>query len=663
MDMADEAATPLVLLALIVSFLPHATHLPPGLSGFCLLLWAAKAVLSKRGYGPPPRLVLIALALGVAAVIFMTYGRLLGHDSGVALLAALMGIKPLEIRTRRDQSVTLFLCLVLAATLAMFHNTLAGLTAMLGSLTLTTAVLCRIQVCRYTLFPALRLTGILLLQAVPLALMLFFLFPRLPGSLWGVPTQGTVGVSGLDREMRPGMVSRVVQSGEPAFRVEFDGPVPPRDQLYWRALVLWSYERGTWKVGAHPPPPLPVVMESEPIRHSVALEPHRMDILPALDFPVAAPRGSSFASGNVLASRRPVYKRVVYEVESVIAHRSLQFTSSEEQAGLAVDLGENPRAAAMAQEWRAGALAPREIVEQALDFLRTSGFAYTLSPPLLGSNPVDDFLFGTRQGFCEHFASSFTWLMRAAGVPARVVVGYQGGSFNDVGGFLLVRQSDAHAWSEVWLEPDGWTRVDPTAAASPERIDAGVEAVFPETGLGLPFMGLGQNRLLWRLRLRMDAMYHAWNQWIVYYDFSRQSSLLQDFRLGRDIWQALFPVIAVGMCAFLLYLTVAGLFLFRKKSPAMDPAHREYRRFLGKLRQAGIAPRDAEGPLALARRIEEELPDLSCEAHRICSLYARMRYGPESTAMERARLKHWVDAFPSAKAMNGSSSLRDGTPH
>ncbi|MGH8746524.1 MAG: transglutaminaseTgpA domain-containing protein, partial [Burkholderiales bacterium] len=335
----------------------------------------------------------------------------------------------------------------------------------------------------------LRTAGLLLAHAAPAALVLFLLFPRVQGPLWGLPQEASAGISGLSDTMSPGNLARLALSDATAFRVEFQGEPPPPQLRYWRGPVLWDFDGRNWRMGPT------ILAEFKPprggdqtYRYSVVLEPHNRNWLFALETAASLPPGSRYTEDGQILALRPVRQRIRYELKSVTdpVPEPVQDPGALRRA-LRLPEGFDPRSVALAHQWRDASRSDAAIVARAIDFLRVGGYAYTLEPPRLGVDSVDEFLFDTKAGFCEHFASAFVFLMRAAGVPARVVTGYQGGDVNPVDQIVTVRQSDAHAWAEVYLHGRGWVRVDPTAAAVPGRIASGLARTLPE-GESLPLL-------------------------------------------------------------------------------------------------------------------------------------------------------------------------------
>ncbi|HKU69359.1 MAG TPA: DUF3488 and transglutaminase-like domain-containing protein, partial [Burkholderiales bacterium] len=488
----------------------------------------------------------------------------------------------------------------------------------------------------------LRAAGVLLAQSIPLMLALFLLFPRVPGPLWGLPQDAFSGVSGLSETMAPGSLSNLILSDAVAFRVKFESPVPRRNNLYWRGPVMWDFDGRTWSVprfvyGTGDYPSI-----GQPVSYEVTLEPHNKRWLFALDLPGKVPPRAFMTTDNQIYATRPVNNRLRYDMTSYIGGSETREYPGALRRALNLPVDSSPRAQALARDLRARHADDREIVDEVLSMFREQKFFYTLTPPLLGEQPVDEFLFSTRRGFCEHYASAFAVLMRAAGIPARVVTGYQGGELNEFGNYLIVRQSDAHAWTEVWLKDQGWVRVDPTSAVAPSRVSTGISAAIQRSE-SLPLMARTDVEWLRKLRLSWDFMSNAWNQWVLGYTPERQRWLLESVGIDNATWQkmaaALF-VIAGAIIAIFAAMTLRQL-----RHGARDPVRIAYLRFCDKLRRKGLPREPAEGPLDYARRLGRSRPDLAPAVEAITRLYVALRYGVESSASALDELKQRVRQF------------------
>jgi transglutaminase-like putative cysteine protease len=442
--------------------------------------------------------------------------------------------------------------------------------------------------------------------------------------MWGIPTDAFGGTTGLSDSMAPGNISLLSQSDAVAFRAHFPDGAPERRQLYWRGPVFWQFDGRTWRAGdvrvsefaTFDPLAVPVV-------YTVTLEPHERQWLFALEMAGRVPPGAGATGDFQLLSRRPVTTRLRYEMSSFLQYRAWGgSTPAELAAARELPAGFNPRAVALAEGWRRELVADERILERAVDWFKRAGLEYTLAPPPLGRDSIDEFLFRTRSGFCEHFASAFVVMMRAAGVPARIVTGYQGGEINPIDGYMIVRQSDAHAWAEVWIAERGWVRVDPTAAAIPMRVESGLAAAVPASD-PLPFLVRADLSWLRALRFNWEALANYWNQWVVGYNVDRQRELLSRLGMPSPSWEkmamTLFWLVGLVVAVFSLWML--------RRAREQDPVARAWGRFCRKLARRGTTRRAAEGPRSFAARAAAEQPHVAADVSEISDLYVRLRYG------------------------------------
>ena len=638
-----------LLAALAVAVLPHASHLPLWATGLTMALFAWRAIALRRPLPLPRKWLLPALVIVSAVGVLASYGTLFGRDAGVALLTLMLGLKLMEMRGYRDRFILILLGYFLIITHFLYSQRLwMGAYLFTAALLMTAALIGVNHPLPSRRFSQnLRLAGTLLAQAIPLMLVLFILFPRISGPLWRVPTDAGSGVSGLSDTMSPGSISQLSLSNAVAFRVKFDGKPPPAKQLYWRGPVLWYTNGRSWRVG-YPPPARPVRYQGfgKAVKYQVILEPDGRKWLFALDLPASVPTNAMLRPDYLLMRAAPVERRLRYVMTSYLHYRTEGATPAELHRALQLPPAANPRTRRLAAAWRAEAPDNAVLVAQALAYYRRHHFVYTLSPPALpGPNPVDRFLFNSRRGFCEHFAASFVTLMRAAGIPARVVTGYQGGEYNPLGHYWVVRQSDAHAWAEVWLKGRGWVREDPTAMVSPDRVESGIQSALPAAA-ALPG-GFGEGGAWLRdLRYGWDFINGGWNLWVLGYSQQRQLQLLA--RLGLSGWAEMALALFAGGGGLLL-LTAAFLLRGRRWRRA-DPVTAAYRRFCIRLARAAVVRGPSEGPLDFARRAARRLPAAASEIHRISALYTMLRYGRTRPLAQVAELRRRARRFSAPSA-------------
>jgi transglutaminase-like putative cysteine protease len=390
--------------------------------------------------------------------------------------------------------------------------------------------------------------------------------------------------------------------------------------------VLWDYDGRTWTTGER------VSLSSfryerrgATLKYSVTLEPHDKNWLFLIDLPASLPRKSFITRDYQVISFNPVQQRLLYQAESSQFYRvGTEVLPEELTRALALPPSTAPQTREMVREWKTAGLSPRQIADQALNIFRTRPFIYTLEPPPLDKDPVDQFLFETRRGFCEHFASSFAVMMRAAGVPTRVVTGYLGGEINPVDGYLVVRQSEAHAWNEVWIRGEGWIRYDPTAAVSPLRIERGIATAVPDTDTQ-PL--LRRTHLQWIIEMRhqWDAVTNSWNQWVLGYTQEQQSRFLSSFGFSNIGWRDM--VIALMVATIIVVGVFAVAMFMRLRGVIPDPSQQLWLRFCSTMAARGFVRRPSEGPWDFSERVVEHMPSMRERVQRIRDLYIELRYG------------------------------------
>lgn len=632
----------------------HAAWLPLPLLGAFVAVAGLATALSLSGRPPLPWLLRIGVMVLLAALVVRTFGNPFGREAGSALLLGMLAAKLLETRTRRDARVVLTAsCFVALAgflfdqgpfQLALAFVVVIGILATLALLADPRPRPASVSLAE------LREPGATgarhALVAIPFALACFVLFPRLDAPLWGAPTDAFGARTGISDRMQPGMLSSLALDDTPVMRVRFDGEMPPAANRYFRGLVFWWFDGSAWTgkdalAGFSQSPEL--VPLGPPLGYEVVLEPTDQRWLFVLDAPAAAPPGATL-SGDFQARREsPVTSVLRYEASAHLDYRMQpELPRLVRRLGLQLPGDGNPRTRALAARWASetGGDA-RAIARRALGLFNAE-FIYSLEPPLLARDAVDDFLFETRIGFCEHFASAFAFVMRAAGVPARVVVGFQGGLVNSAGGYLLLRRADAHAWTEIWIDGEGWVRIDPTAAVAPERI---AESARAQMDLRAGARGPGW---LSRLRERADLFGYWWNRTLIEFSALRQRQMLESFGAPPDQrW-----LVGLLAAAALLTLAMASWWLARRVG-STDPALAEWRRFRARLARAGVALPPHLGPAEVARRAAAALPTLEPTIREIAAAFIDLRYRALSDPARLSELRLAVRRFRSARAARG----------
>ncbi len=644
-------------LAVAAATLPHLFSMPWWVSGFCLASWTFLFLSPRYGWSMPGTWARRALALALALAVVYRFRGMASHLAPVSLLSTMACLKLTEVRNHRDRMATVFMTYFLAVSSLLSSKSLQLALYMTGSLVLTSAVLITINHPGGRLKPHLRLAARIMVQALPVALLLFVAFPRLSGGLWG--RAWDQGSTGLSDTLVMGAFSNLAENDDPAFRVEFDGEPPPRQDRYWRALVLSRFDGRAWSAPAVVPPMLQPVTGARALSYSVTLEPHGERWLMALDAPARAPEGSVLRSDFTLAANA--------RIQETLRYRATSFLSSAkrvEKRGpflfLQLPTRGNPRSRALAEDWARRAASPGQVVDMALSYFRDNEFLYTLAPGTLPDDPVDAFLFDTRQGFCEHFASSFAFLMRAAGVPCRIVLGYLGAQKNPFGDYFIVRQSDAHAWTEVWLDGQGWVRVDPVAAVAPQRMNRDVRDLMGREVFSLVYRWIRLGPLAKPLAdfgFAWDILNTRWQEWVMDYTHKEQAGLLE--RMGLKGWGWAGP--AAALAGALVLGALLALFLHYRGSlserPRPDRIRQSWDRFCGRMARAGLPRRPDEGPADYAKRIAQARPALAEPVNEIADLYIALRYADDADPATLTRFRGAVRSFSAPQPKPGPPSL------
>ena len=617
----------------LLALLPHVQVLPLWISLACGAFWLWRLALFLADKSLPPKWLRIGLALAAVAGVLIQYGNVIGQTAGVPLFILLVFIKLLESETLAQKRLLLILMQFMGMSYFLTGQSLP-VTAYLFAVSLfSIAAMAHLQAeGTLAMRQALRLSAQLFAGGVPLAVLLFVFFPRLDHPLWSLPLSQTAGSTGLSDQMGPGDIANLIQSGEIAFRAQFTGTPPDPNGLYWRGPVLADFDGRTWHALSRRQPFLGEAQGTGEARQlTLTLEPHQHQWLFSLGLPDPLPANTFLAAGLQWTAREKVDQRQRWTVRTFPTYRHF---SPREELSQALRLPEdfNPQARKLAQAWRQADPRPASLVRQALDLYRAR-FIYTLRPPLLGRDSVDDFLFRSQRGFCEHYASSFVFLMRAAGVPARVVTGYLGGELNPLDGHVVVRQSDAHAWAEVWLDPQqGWMRVDPTASVSPSRVERGISAALPVTEVP---PALARLSLSWLQGLRhtWEMLNNGWNQWILGYGQAQQMKLLALLSpaLASAQWLASATIIA-GLLGLGL---LAWLYWHGQPRIRPDKAAQAWQKLEHRLARIGLGAKMGEAPQHYAARVSAIRPDLAAALAEITQLYLAARYAEQADKLTR----------------------------
>ena len=623
-----------MIATLLVAMLPQFFRMPLVVVVMALLPLGWRLLAETREWQPVPALLRHSATAIALVTLYSSFGNLAGRRAAVSLLTVMLALKLIEAYRIRDARLVVSFSLFLCATQFLFTQGI--LMPFYGAATVIVALVALTQLQRNeafattgttppvaaSIFSEMGFSFRLLGLAVPIGLAFFLLFPRWSSPLWGIPESTLDGKTGLSESMAPGSIQGLFMDDSPAFRAEFENQIPPQADLYWRGPVFWDFDGRTWS-GSYFSKSLPA--ESMPLeeratwQYQVQMEPNERHWLFSLDYPAVTPPDSRITVDYQILRRKPVTQLFQYSMSSkpdFVDSATLPQTLRE----AALDLPENfnPRTQDLVRQWQRQGFKGTRLVEHILEHFNREAFHYSLDAPLLGRDAIDEFMFDFRTGYCEHYASAFTAMMRMAGIPARVVTGYMGGWYNEIGDYLLIRQSDAHAWSEVWFPGSGWTRVDPTAAVSPMRVDQGSLGALSAPRHLLDYAWLRG------IRNGTDIVQQRWNDWVIRFGADQQSRLLAPLGLDRTSPTMLVTVLFAFIA--LLSLVLVPL-VFRVKGPRKrDPLKVAWHLFLKRLKGAGFEARASSGAMETAQAASRRLPGDAGDIQVIAEMYNRARY-------------------------------------
>lgn len=665
-------AFPWLMAGCLMAALPHLVAGPLWLSLVIPALVVWRILIQRGRMAMPGRWTRVAILLIVVAATLYSYGTLLGPKAGVCLLVAAFGLKTVEMFRLRDAYVVIVIAYFVLATVFLEFRDLVSTIYVIVALLMVTASLVGINHAESGVAARthLKVAASLVLQALPLMLVLFILIPRID-PLWNLPSNEKKARTGMSDSMAPGEVTRLSLNDDLAFRVEFDGALPPPSQRYWRGLTFSVFDGRRWSQAF----PRNIDREEFVVRglsqrvpwmrellatragpsynYRVVMEPTQQRWLYALAVPFSRQPDLEHARDYRLVAEKDVRAIQDYRVTSYPSMaRGLTLEEWEQRLYVSLPSDGNERARQMALDWHAEADSDSAYIQRLLGWFRDEAFYYTLEPPALGEHTVDDFLFGTRRGFCEHYTSAFTYLLRAAGIPARVVAGYQGGEASDVGRHLLIYQYDAHVWTEAWIKGRGWVKFDATAAVAPERIEFGLREAMARLGAEdeLPgFALMRDSNLGRRLRHLADYMEFSWQKWVLGYEQSSQLELLSGL-LGEV--SPLRLAMALGGAAAVILGGLALWLFFTGRRPPLQWWQQEYWRMLDLLRRRGVDVSEQLGPRELATRGASRYPQAREALVDWCAAYEAVVYAGadqlEQDAAARRRLRDTRVAVRSA---------------
>lgn len=637
----------LLITTLMYVIVLHIAHLPVWVSIFSISFCTWRLLVAFDIAKPAKLIALAPLTVFVGIGILITYKGLIYRDSGVSLLLIMMTLKVLEAKSKRDYILITLLAYLLTGTLFLFSQTVITFLLSIPAIVLLTTAL--IELNRLPEMPTVaqsaRNATKMLMQSMPLMLVLFIFFPRISQPLWGGSVSPSLmNTTGLSESIELNQISETVKNGSVAFRVKFKNKIPEQSQLYWRGPVLWHINGQRWEIASKhiALPDEQLTTHGETIEYTMTMEPNYHRWLVLLDMPNQAPDNATFSADRTVLAKDPTVARIRYGAQSwPIYHLGPEKLSKRAQKMSLQLTKDNPKAIALGRQW--SSLPPEQVVQTALNFFQTENFIYTLNPPkTLSHGAIDNFLFSTQRGFCEHYATSFVYLMRAAGVPARVVTGYQGGEINN--DYLIVRQSNAHAWAEVWLANSGWVRIDPTHAVAPDRVEQDISTAIQNSmnnnvneniadtaaqeskkeTTQLPIQErIKQYPLLHQSLLKWDSIENGWNQWVIDYNQNNQTKFISKLT-GKPI--ALTNIVVLFIIASLITgLSMLAIFVIKNKSHT-NKTQKLYAKFLKKLKPYKLSPYSYESATDFAQRTTIKLPHHQKELEKIAKLYNLLSY-------------------------------------
>ncbi|MDT8282818.1 MAG: DUF3488 and transglutaminase-like domain-containing protein [Gammaproteobacteria bacterium] len=596
-----------MLAGIHLSALPIYSRFPWAVILFIILLSLWQFFIISQNRKNSGRIFQILVILLSFLTILYSYGHIFGQQPGIALVTLMTLLKLFETWSARDCYVIIYSAFFVIASNFFHSQSLWLIIYVFFVVSYLLSILIALSDRLHTLSfqHRFRMASRFIFYAMPFMLILFVLFPRIPGPLWVLPDDAFSSKTGLSEEMSPGSINSLISSSAIAFRVTFDDAIPSHNQRYWRGAVLSDYDGRTWRRHDAPASAIAKVRYAQDnkdiFRYTVTLEPTNLSWLLSLEYPIVEINTTQYSLSRelMLRTKNKINNPVNYRLMSQSNASNQALFQQENIKNQTIPSTLNPRTAAFARQlYISSGYDSRRYITNVLSYFRNNSFVYTLNPDLLGDNAMDDFLFTTRRGFCEHYASAFTYLMRAASLPARVIIGYQGGEMNPMDDYMIVRQSDAHAWSEVWID-NHWQRFDPTAAVSPDRIEQGVMSAGLETNQ-LPLLLSSDNRLIKNFTFLFDSFQNSWNQWVIGFNQKKQKDLLKALGFDQATTSDLILLLVAG-------LSITGLFiawlLLSHNTVEKDRVQHYYSRFTRKLKRHGISRQPHEGPTDFENRV------------------------------------------------------------
>jgi len=638
-----------LLISIGLITLPHIFHVPiPIISFFfALLIWRFIGIFRPE-YLPNQAWIFLLLLSGVGLLIIMHQG-VFGRDAGTAVFVTALGLKLLEIKTQRDLYLITYLAFIVAASQFLYlQNVLMGGYILLVCISLL-GTLIAINSGNMSHYRAIKTAGKILLQAMPLMIILFIFFPRLVSPRWSFLQNTDKSLTGLSDTLEPGSISQLGMSGELVFRAKFSGKIPKQTERYWRGPVFSYTDGKQWKPShnhyfqRHLDK---VQFSGTAYEYQLLMEPQNKNWVFALDLPALYQSPLHENGVHQLLTSEPPNKRAEYSITSYTHYNTGYITQIEYSENLQIPQPPSQKIKQLIEQLGGFKSAPEPFIRNVFKYFRDEQFYYTLMPPLMQENPIETFLFDTKAGFCGHYATAFVYLMRVAGIPARVVGGYQGGTYNETGKFIEVRQANAHAWTEVWLQSKGWVRYDPTTAIAPERIehDVNIEQQLANNVVSFAPIQLDSQTISWMRQARSlwSSVDYSWQRWIINYDRANQLNFLSGLGIKTLTTMLYWLMGLLAIVTLILAITV-----FRKPKQKLDKAQQYYQKACKKIASSGLVRSASETPSCFLQRIKPQLAEPNRQQFvMITALYLQLRYGKFPNKQALAKLKDAVDKYP-----------------
>ncbi len=627
---------------------PHITHIPAALFAFFYLLLGWRFIGIWKPNWLPNKWVIFFLTVFGLILLYTQYKGILGRDAGTRLFVTALALKLLEIKSERDLYLITYLAFIVAASQFLYEQSLLMAAYILFVCCVLLATLVSINSSKPQTGAALKTASLIIVQALPIAAVLFILFPRVEAPRWNLLNEERQSKMGLSDSMEPGSISNLGLSAELVFRVKFTGALPPPEQRYWRGPVLSQTDGKKWTQVQNLRFGLfldNTVFKGSPYHYTLLMEPQDKNWVFALDMPAefSMPLNRN-ANYQLITSANPD-KRAEYKITSYPNYNTGYITRTEYKDNTQLPGEPSGKIKQLVKQLHGFDSTPDHFIKNLLNHFREENFHYTLTPPLMKESPIESFLFETRYGFCSHYAAAFTYLMRVAHIPARVVTGYQGGALNTVGNFLEIRQANAHAWTEVWLENKGWVRFDPTAAIAPERVeqDVNIDQLVPGGAITyVPVSASAQEAFDWLQQTRQlwSNVDYNWQRWVINYDNKNQSGFLSSLGIADIKAMIVWMVGIIGLITALM-----SWLLLHQTQKTTDPVIRIYNQFCKKLVKRGLLRGRGEGAKDFAERVKRKLPEQATTIDQITDVFIKLRYGKHATQDDLKRFNTWVARF------------------